>query len=82
MKRDKKGRFAKEDYSNERYEVSLCFPSLKNFIIIILLAFILFPLAIIISRSKLSEKVFSFFVDIMTRRDKKNLKKRMVYSIK
>ena len=76
MKRDKKGRFAKEDYSNERYEVSLCFPSLKNFIIIILLAFILFTLAIIISRCKLLEKVFSFFDDIMTRRDEEESPKK------
>ena len=76
MKRDKKGRFAKEDYFNESYEISLCFPSLKNFIIIILLAFILFPWAIIISKCKLLEKVFSFFDDIMTRRDEEESPKK------
>ena len=31
MKRDKKGRFTKEDLSDDRYEFRIFFPSLKNF---------------------------------------------------
>ena len=33
---DKKGRFTKEDFPNERYEFKFCLPPLKNFIFIIL----------------------------------------------
>ena len=76
MKRDKKGRFAKEDYSNESYEISLCFPSLKNFIIIILLAFILFPWAINNNIKMQAFRESSFFDDIMTRRDEEKKKKK------
>ena len=66
MKRDEKGRFTKEDYSNDSYEFKLSFPSLKNFIFIILLIFIFLPWSIIISRCKIFEKIFHFFEDIMT----------------
>ena len=31
MKRDKKGRFTKEDISDDRYEFKILFPSFKNF---------------------------------------------------
>ena len=66
MKRDKKGRFTKEDYSNDSYEFKLSLPSLKNFIFIILLIIIFLPWSVIISRIKIFEKIFHFFEDIMT----------------
>ena len=66
MKRDQKGRFTKEDYSNDIYEFRLIFPSLKNFIFIIILILIFLPWSVIISRSKIFEKIFHFFEDIMT----------------
>ena len=31
MKRDQKGRFTKEDYSNDSYELKLSLPTLKKF---------------------------------------------------
>ena len=62
MPRDEKGRFTKEDYSNDSYE----FPSLKNFIFIIMLIIIFLPWSVIISRIKIFEKIFHFFADIMT----------------
>ena len=65
MKRDKKGRFTKEDFPNERYEFKFCLPSLKNFIFIILLIIIFLPWTVIISRFKLLEKIFQFFDDIV-----------------
>ena len=37
MKRDQKGRFTKEDYSNDSYEFKFALPTLKSFIFIILL---------------------------------------------
>ena len=66
MKRDPKGRFTKEDYSNDSYEFKLSIPSLKNFIFIILLIIIFLPWSVIISRIKIFEKIFHFFEDIMT----------------
>ena len=66
MKRDQKGRFTKEDYSNDSYELKLALPSLKNFIFIMLLILIFLPWSVIISRSKIFEKIFHFFEDIMT----------------
>ena len=66
MKRDQKGRFTKEDYSNDSYEFKLSIPSLKNFIFIILLILIFLPWSVIISKSRIFEKIFQFFEDIMT----------------
>ena len=66
MKRDQKGRFTKEDYSNDSYEFKLALPSLKNFIFVILLVLVFLPWSVIISRSKIFEKIFHFFEDIMT----------------
>ena len=66
MKRGQKGRFAKEDFNNDSYEFRIIFPSLKNFIFIILLILIFLPWSVIISRSKIFEKIFHFFEDIMT----------------
>ena len=66
MKRDQKGRFTKEDYSNDSYEFKLSNPSLKNFIFIIMLIIIFLPWSVIISRIKIFEKIFHFFEDIMT----------------
>ena len=65
MKRDQKGRFTKEDYSNDSYEFKLSIPSLKNFIFIIMLIIIFLPWSVIISRIKIFEKIFHFFEDIM-----------------
>ena len=53
MKRDKKGRFTKEDLSDDRYEFRIFFPSLKNFFFIVLLIIIFLPWTIIISRCKI-----------------------------
>ena len=66
MKRDQKGRFTKEDYSNDSYEFKLSIPSLKNFIFIIMLIIIFLPWSVIISRIKIFEKIFNFFEGIMT----------------
>ena len=66
MTRDPKGRFTKEDYSNDSYEFKLALPSLKSFIFIILLILVFLPWSFIISRSKIFEKIFQFFEDIMT----------------
>ena len=66
MERDKKGRFTKEDYSNDSYEFKLSLPSLKNFIFILLVILIFLPWSVIIIRSKIFEKIFYFFEDIMT----------------
>ena len=66
MKRDQKGRFTKEDYSNDSYEFKLSIPSLKNFIFIIMLIIIFLPWSVIISITKIFEKIFHFFEEIMT----------------
>ena len=65
MKRDQKGRFTKEDYSNDSYEFKLSIPSLKNFIFIILFIIIFLPLSVIILKIKIFEKILHFFEDIM-----------------
>ena len=66
MKRDQKGRFTKEDYSNDSYEFKFALPTLKNFIFIILVILIFLPWSVIISKSRIFEKIFQFFEDIMT----------------
>ena len=80
MKRDQKGRFTKEDYSNDSYGFKLSIPSLKNFIFIILLIIIFLPWSVIISRVKIFEKIFRFFEDIMTEiKEKKKKKKNGIF---
>ena len=66
MKRDQKGRFTEEDYSNDSYEFKFSVPSLKNFIFIIMLIITFLPWSVIISRIKIFEKIFHFFENIMT----------------
>ena len=66
MKRDQKGRFTKEDYSNDSYEFKFGLPTSKSFIFIILLILIFLPWSVIISKSRIFEKIFQFFEDIMT----------------
>ena len=81
MKRDKKGRFTKEDFSNERYEFKFCLPSLNNFIFIIFLIIIFLPWTVIISRCKLLEKIFQFFDNIMARiEDEESPKKNGIFN--
>ena len=46
MKRDKKGRFTKEDLSDDRYEFRIFILSLKNFFFIVLLIIIFHSLEI------------------------------------
>ena len=80
MKRDQKGRFTKEDYSNDSYEFKLSIPSLKNFIFIIMLIIIFLPWSVIISRIKIFEKIFHFFEDIMTEiKEEKPQKKNGIF---
>ena len=69
MKRDKKGRFSKEDISNDSYEFRLVLPSFKNFIFILLIVLVFIPWTVIISRCKLLDKFFHFFEDIMTQKE-------------
>ena len=76
MKRDKKGRFTKEDFPNEKYEFKFCLPSFKNFIFIIFLIIIFLPWTVIISRCKLLEKIFQFFDNIMARIEDEESKKK------
>ena len=76
MKRDKKGRFNKEDISGDRNEFRIFFPSLKNFFFIVILIIIFLPWTIIISRFKIFEKIFHFFEDIMTRREEEETPKK------
>ena len=66
MKRDQKGRFTKEDYSNDSYKFKFALPTLKSFIFIILPILIFLPWSVIISKSKIFEKIFQFFEDTMT----------------
>ena len=66
MKGDQKGRFTKENYSNDSYEFKFALPTLKSFIFITLLILIFLPWSVIISRIKIFEKIFHFFEDIMT----------------
>ena len=76
MKKDKKGRFAKDDYSDERYEFKLWLPSFKNFIFNIILILIFLIWSIIISRCKVFAKIFLFFNDIMTQKEEGESQKK------
>ena len=76
MKRDQKGRFTKEDYSNDSYEFKLSIPSLKNFIFIIMLIIIFLPWSVIISKSKTPERTLKFFEDIMTQNKRRRTSKK------
>ena len=78
MKRDKKGRFTKEDLCNDRFELRISFPSFKNFFFIVFLIIIFLPWTIIISRCRIFEKIFHFFEDIMTRREEEETPKKNV----
>ena len=76
MKRDKKGRFTKEDLCNDKYELRVSFPSFKTFFFILFLIIIFLPWTIIISRSKILEKIFHFLEDIMTQREEEETPKK------
>ena len=69
MKRDQKGRFTKEDFTNDSYEFRLILPSFKIFIFILLLILIFLSWTVIISRCKILIKIFHFFEEIMTQRE-------------
>ena len=53
MKRDKKGRFAGNDYDNRGYQFTIAFPSIKNIIFWILIIIIVSSWALIFERSNL-----------------------------
>ena len=76
MKRDKKGRFSKEDLSNDSYEFRLILPSFKNFIFILLIILVFLPWTVIISRCKFLEKIFHFFEKIMAQREEEEPQKK------
>ena len=76
MKRDKKGRFSKEDISNDSYEFRLVLPSFKNFIFILFIVLVFIPWTVIISRCKLLDKFFHFFEDIMTQKGEEEPQKK------
>ena len=79
MKRDKKGRFTKENLCNDRYELRILFPSFKTFFFILFLIIIFLPWTIIISRRRILEKIFHFLEDIMTQREEETPKKNGIF---
>ena len=65
MKRDKKGRFAGNDYDNRGYQFTIAFPSIKNIIFWILIIIIVSSWALIFEISNLSQKLLDFFEYIL-----------------
>ena len=65
MKRDKNGRFSKDD----GYNFYLYIPSLKNLVYWAFIIIILFPWLVIGARFNIIQKIFEFFEEIFLKND-------------
>ena len=68
MKRDKKGRFTKDEGDDdERFNLCVTLPSLKTILFFLISLIILLPWTVIFSRQKIFKKIFDFLELIMSK---------------
>ena len=65
MKRDKNGRFSRDD----GYNITFYIPSMKNLIYWAFIIIILLPWMVIGARFNILQKIFEFFEDILLKND-------------
>ena len=61
MKRDKKGRFSKEEDENDGYNLNLALPSFRSLLCWLIIIVILLPLTVIFTRFNIFKKYFRLF---------------------
>ena len=69
MKRDKRGRFSKEENENEGYNLNLAFPSFRSLLCWLIIIVILLPWTVILARFNIFKKIYDFFEILMSKRE-------------
>ena len=69
MKRDKKGRFSKEEDENEGYNINFALPSFRSLLCWLIIIVILLPWTVIFARFNIFKKIFGFFENLMSKRE-------------
>ena len=69
MKRDKKGRFSKEEDENDGYNINLALPSFRSLLCWFIIIVILLPWTVIFARFNIFKKIFGFFENLMSKRE-------------
>ena len=82
MKRDKKGRFSKEEDENDGYNINLALPSFRSLLCWLIIIVILLPWTVIFARFNIFKKIFGFFENLMSKREEEETPKKMAYFIK
>ena len=67
MKRDKKGRFSKEEDDKEGFNLNITLPSFKTILFWLFLLILSLPWTVIFAKFKIFKKVFDFFENIMSK---------------
>ena len=69
MKRDKKGRFSKEEDENDGYNINLALPSFRSLLCWLIIIVILLPWTVIFARFNIFNNIFGFFENLMSKRE-------------
>ena len=69
MKRDKKGRFSKEEDENDGYNINLALQSFRSLLCWLIIIVILLPWTVIFARFNIFNNIFGFFENLMSKRE-------------
>ena len=69
MKRDKKGKFSKEEDENDGYNINLALPSFRSLLCWLIIIVILLQWTVIFARFNIFKKIFGFFENLMSKRE-------------
>ena len=81
MKRDKRGRYTRENDDDDGYNFCLVFPSIKTLLYWLFIAIIMLPWAMIIGKSNILQNIFEFY-EILMQKEEGEPQKKMVCFIK
>ena len=76
MKRDKKGRFSKEEDDKEGFNLNITLPSFKTILFWLFLLILLLSWTVIFAKFKIFKKVFDFFENIMSKGEEEETPKK------
>ena len=82
MKRDKKGRFSKEEDENDGYNLNLALPSFRSLLCLLIIIVILLTWTVIFTRINIFKKIFYFFENLMSIREGEETPKKWLILLK
>ena len=83
MKRDKKGRFSKEEDENDFCNLNLALPSFRSLLCWLIIIIILLSWTVIFARIHIFKTIFDFFENLMSiREEEEETPKKIAYFIK